>query len=260
MRIHIISDLFLGFTEFSTNEEILPDCDLVIINGNIGKLKRAMLYVETLCNKYPDIPFVVNLGLTEQSQPEKYPGEVEESLRIRRDSNNSWPKNLIYTKEPTTIRLKNGDVANLLCAYGYPKILKCNIDWKETDWYKYHSTRIVEGSQTEFKPDETSNVRHGVLPIPMSIEDINKQHDLEWKKIKTWEITPGEGKRILVTHVNPYKDSRYTGLSVSPYLIHLMYGTWICADTHIYGLNFLGGKLYSNPGRGSIARSKVVVI
>ena len=63
IKVHVISDLFLGFNEFANPEdEVLPEVDLVILNGNIGHLKRGMLYAETLCRKYPETQFVYNLG------------------------------------------------------------------------------------------------------------------------------------------------------------------------------------------------------
>jgi hypothetical protein len=36
-KIHVISDLFLGFNEFSTEEEHIPDVDLVIVNGKVSR-------------------------------------------------------------------------------------------------------------------------------------------------------------------------------------------------------------------------------
>jgi hypothetical protein len=263
VKIHIISDLFLGFSEFGLEEEQIPDVDLVIINGNIGPLKRSVLYTETLCNKYPDTQFIMNLGLIEQSWVEKYFGENHESIEVRKKANVSWPKNLHYGKEQCSIHLRDGDIANVLCAYGFPKIHSISGNWTDTMWHKYHFMNIAEINSPEgeqFKPKETSDVLHGVFPIPATKDWINQQHNIEWQKVKKWEVTPITGRRILVTHINPYKDSRSNGCTVSPYLIHLEHGTWIASDTTCNGVTFLGGKLYANPGRGPEARSKVITI
>lgn len=263
MKIHVISDLYLGYNEFSTEEEQIPDVDLVIINGNVGLLKRSMYYVETLCNKYPDIQFVVNLGQIERCAPEKYIGELEDNISIRVSSNPTWPKNLYWGKKPAHIVLRNGLPINLLCTYGYPLVMRSIEPWETTDWYRFHAMNYVDANSIEgsrFKPAETSDVPHGVIPIPASIDYINQEHEKELVLVRNWENTAAEGQRILVTHVNQYNDKRFAGIKVKPYLIHLHQGIWISSNTECNGLMFLGGKLYSNPGRGSNARDKVITV
>jgi len=263
-KIHVISDLNLGFNEFSTQDEILPDCDVVIINGNIGCLKRSMFFAETLCNKYPDIPFIFNLGELElyYRVGEKHKNELKNSLKLRKESYHGWPKNLYYSDDPIRIDLKNGQPIDVLCVYGFPKIKKYTGDWKNSHWHKHYVEDVVwldDPSSYPEKPQETSNVCHGELPIWASIEWINQMHEVEYKKIKTWELDAGV-KKILVTHINPYNDSRLKDISNSPYLIHLNKGVWITSNTQCNGVNFLGSNLYSNPGSGTIARSTVFTV
>ncbi len=263
-NVHIISDLFLGYNEFSSEEEAIPEStDLVIFNGNLGHLKRGMLYVETLCRKYPDVQFVYNLGQTEKYQTfTKNVNEVENSLAIRKSSSPTWPKNLHWDTNSQIIKLRNGKTVDVMCKYGFPKIHKCNIDWENTVWYKDHVMDVIywfDSRNISDKPKETSDVAHGGVPIFATIDWINQQHEKEWLDVKKWEITPTCYK-ILITHINPFKDTRCYGLDVSPYLIHLYNGLWISSNTVCEGINFLGGDLYSNPGRGSVARSKIVEI
>ena len=55
-------------------------------------------------------------------------------------------------------------------------------------------------------------------------------------------------------------DSRLVNMKTSPYLIHLNKMTWITAHDRIKNVNFLGAKLYSNPGRGSDRRSEIITV
>lgn len=265
IKIHVISDLFLGFNEFSIEEEQLPDVDLVIFNGNLGLLKRGMLYVEKLCNKYPDTQFVYNGGQTEYHVAcPKFIGELDESLTYRKLSNSSWPSNLHWSKEPMLIKLKNDIIIDVLCTYGYPFIHKYDIPWEETIWYRDYVMEIKDDFPKEKKDDwsrpaDTSDVNHGLYPVFATKDWINEQHLKEWKLVKNWEINIKHSK-ILVTHINPYKDSRCQGQTVSPYKIHLENGIWIGSDTFCDKVQFLGSRLYSNPGRGSKARQHVISV
>ncbi len=263
-NVHIISDLFLGYNEFTLEEETIPEsADLVIFNGNLGHLKRGMLYVETLCRKYPDVQFVYNPGQTEKYQVfTKTINEFENSMTIRKSSSPTWPKNLHWSITNQIIQLRNGRPVDIMCAYGFPKIHKCHIDWKDSVWYKDYAMDVIydfDSRNISDKPKETSNVEHGQIPIFATIDWINQQHEKEWLHVKKWEINPTCYK-VLVTHINPYIDTRYEGLEVSPYLIHLNNGLWVGSNTVCEGINFLGSELYSNPGRGSAARSKIIEI
>ena len=95
-----------------------------------------------------------------------------------------------------------------------------------------------------------------MIPIFASQEDINRFHDNETKTVRDWELTPSVIK-ILVTHINPYKDTRCENQSVTPYNIHLEKGYWIGSNTQVNGIRFVGAKLYANPGRGVEARSRL---
>lgn len=265
IKMHIISDLVLGFNEFSIEEEQIPDVDLVILNGNLGIIKRAMFYAETLCRKYPDIQFVFNCGETEyHSSPPKFLGELDESISIRKFSNSTWPTNLHWSKEPQLITLRNGIQVDVLCTYGYPFIHGLSIPWEETIWFKNYVMDIVQDTKTLTqgywkKPETTSDVNHGYGCVFASKEWINAQHEKEWKLVQDWEIKE-TGLKILVTHINPHNDTRFHGQIVSPYKIHLKDGIWVGSNTPSNGTLFLGANLYSNPGRGMLARQKVISV
>ena len=266
LKVHLISDLFLDYNEFSMEEEVIPDVDLCVINGNIGFLKRSMLFAETLCKKYPKVPFVINLGETEAHQytKEKFVGETLESMNIRQLVNESKPSNLNWSTDPMIITCKNGAQVDILCSYGYPYIYSTNTPWAHTNWHRYYKMAVddTENPSDRFwKPKDTSNVRHGTFPIMATKEYINSMHEIEYNKVKTWEITnSGNYYKILVTHINPYVDTRLSDQKVGPYNIHMSDKYWLSSNTKMNGINFLGGKLYANPGRGLEARTNVITI
>ena len=264
-RIHIISDLDLGFNEFTDpiDETIPNDTDLVIINGNIGILKRGMLYAESLAKLYPDVPIVYNLGYLEKYHyfGQKKIGEIEESLFIRSTVNSTWPKNLLFSQQNQIITCRNGFQVDLYTTFGFPFIHQCNINWQDTFYfrniiaevtYNHHDERII-------LPPNSSDVCHGNFPIWATMDWVNQQHKIETDYIRNWELRPTHYK-ILVTHLNPYKDSRNDGLIVSPHKIHLNEGLWVTSQSKIESLLFLGARLVSNPGRGVLPRSHVVII
>lgn len=266
IKIHVISDLFLGFNEHSSEEEVIPEVDLVVLNGNIGLLKRSMFHAEKLCHMYPKVQFLVNFGQLE-SYPTipKFIGELDESMQLRKTTQENWPKNLHWSKEPQVITCDNGVKIDTYCVYGFPKVHKCDVPWETTVWYRNHvleMTPNITEEGTWKKPKDTSPVEHGWAPKFPSIEDINKEHEKERRLIRAWELNYNTecAFKLLVTHLNPYKDSRCEGLTVSPYLIHLDKSIWITSNTECNGVQMLGSKLYSNPGRGSQRRQNVIVV
>jgi hypothetical protein len=264
IKVHVISDLDLGFNEFTNPvDETMPDVDLVIVNGNIGNLKRSALYIETLCLKYPDIQFVWNLGELERYWriTGKFTGETEENIRFRKNTNPKWPKNLHWCSDDRMfVTLRTGQTVDIFCTYGFPNIVSYKGKWEDTYWYKHYVSGITYNvDEYVEKPNNTSHVSHGSMPIWATQEWVNSNHTRVENLLRHWEadIT---GFKILVTHINPYNDSRFFNQSVRPYRIHLLDMLWVTSNNVVENINFLGAKLVSNPGRGSVARSKVVEV
>jgi len=260
IKLHVISDLFLEYNEFCPAEdEVIPDVDLVILNGNIGHVKRGFLYAETLARKYPNIQFVYNLGERERYNDvtEKFLGEFEENLKVRVYANETWPKNLHWSTDSILLTFPNGESVDILCKYGFPKIHKLETDWENTVWFQEYVASY--SSDLSYFPKESSQVYHDLAWVYASVEWINQKHLEEWMHVKKWEINPTY-KKILVTHCNPFRDNRYLGQVVSAYNIHLENGIWIGSNQFHNGVKFLGSKLYSNPGRGLEARNRIIVI
>jgi hypothetical protein len=267
ISVHLISDLNLGYNELSQDDETIPDVDLVVINGNLGHPKRGMLYMEKLCAKYPDTQFVCNLGESELYIESNYPktmDEVKLQTLKRKTHNETWPKNLHYSLQPMIINLRNNQKVDVFCLYGFPFIHSIKGQWEETNWHRYYYKELIEDYQPEgkpYKPAGTSNVNHGAQHIPADKDWVNKEHEKEWLVVKKWELENNGCYKILVTHFSPYNDPRLVNQEYGPYNIHIDKSClWLTASSEHNGVQFLGGKLYGNPGRGSKCRSKVITM
>ena len=174
INVHVISDYYLGFNEFTTTiDEDLPESDLVIVVGNMGLIKRSMLYVEHLCKKYPAKQFIINVGRTEDGLHQKNNTELSDGLTTRQMISEFWPSNLHYGhKKPIALTIKEQKL-EILCLHGFPHIVDESVDvnkWKSTSWYKY-ATHGITVDQAEFKLKEAADIYHGWFP-KFSIDDI----------------------------------------------------------------------------------------
>lgn len=264
LKIHVISDLFLGFNEKAEFEHTIPAVDLVIINGNIGLLKRSMLYAETLCKKYPNVKFIYNFGELEAyyNRDDKEPNLFSKQMHLRKNEGNFWPKNLYWDDEPFILDFEDGRRLDVLCVYGFPNIVKYDGEWEHTHWYKNYNIldqiEDIDIKNTVIKPKNTSYVKHGTSRnmVRATPEYINQCHLMEKEKVQKFELRKTATK-LLITHINPYKDNRYFNLYTRPYEIHLLDGYWIASNQSSIDTQFLGATLISNPGRGKNAREKI---
>lgn len=269
-NIHVISDLDYGYNEHTDPEDlVLPEeADLVVLNGNIGVVKRVFLYLYELCEKYPDKQFVFNFGELERYfriMP-KVQYEGEESLSLRMRNSKEWPKNL-HWKDPRAdegllITLRNNQTISVFTAYGFPKLHKYEGVWEDTYWYRNYCAAIQLKDDLELlevKPKEYYDASYGQIPIWATPEWINEQFRLTDLKVKKWEENL-KHFGVFVTHLNPFNDSRLKNMTISPYNIHLENLIWITSNTKVNNINYLGAKLYSNPGRGKLARSEYITV
>jgi len=264
--VHVISDLYLLFNEFTPESEYnIPDVDLVIINGNIGILpKRGMLYVYELCKKYPSTQFVYNHGFIELYTIGVIP-KVNEDMTITYEQrsflNENYPKNLVQSyRKHKLIKLRNGHIADVFCAFGFPHVHSFKGEWKDTIWHKniiVASTDDLNDSRITL-PIGTSLASHGNFPIWASQDWINEQNKIEYTKIRDWELNVREGSKVLVTHINPVSDNRIVNQTVEFFNVHLHNGLWIGSNTPVTNTSYLGARFFSNPGRGEQARSLVI--
>jgi hypothetical protein len=267
-KMHVISDLMYGFHEPTDpqDEVIPPDVDLVIFNGNLGSPKRSILYAYTMAKKYPDVQFVYNMGTSERYWKIllKYEYECEDNLNVRINYGGDWLSNL-HSKDPRTeggllIKLRTGQIVDVFHAYGFPKIHAIQGTWEDTFFYQDHAVRSkLKDEFDEFseKPKEFDYVTYGSVPVWATQKWVNEKFDEINSRLKRWEVGL-KHYGILVTHLSPYKDTRFANCTVSPYEIHLADRIWITSHDRVKNVNYLGARLYSNPGRGSERRSEVI--
>ena len=263
--VHILSDLDYGDTEHNEPaEDNIPDVDLIILNGNIASLKRSLHFGMTLAKQRPDTHIIYNPGDLELYQYcfPKYEREGRDSLMTGMLAASWWEPNFHYIEDSKIINLRTGDRIDALALMGWPYIHKVEGDWRGTWFYKNIISECITGTEDPYyidnKPRETSNVNH-FLPRWATKEWINKKYEEENSKAKAWELNETAYK-LLITHFNPFNDSRFYNLQTSPYLIHLNNGLWVTSNTKVESVKFLGARLVSNPGRGELARNHVVTV
>jgi|TARA_B110000503_G_scaffold62482_1_gene98960 hypothetical protein len=274
-KVHIIHDLMYGFTEPTSPEDLqLPDVDLVILNGNIGYIgKRSWHYAYQIANLYPNIQFVFNDGVTERYQRiiDKNKHEYEDAMSVRQTQDKSWPSNLHWKdprdEEGLLILLQTGQTVAVWPCFGFPNVVSYD-DWDSTWFYKNIAKGQIPVRTLESDLLPNSDLKLYGDRIVWSDPEFIKNHFIDQdSKLRNWETKQIAYKHygIVVTHLNPYADPRLDNVKYSPYKIHLK-GTpddsdrlWVTTNQE-KNINFLGAKLCSNPGRGSIARGKVIEV
>jgi len=269
-KVHVIHDLDYGFNEPTDPEDlILPDVDLVIFNGNLSHHgKRSIFYAFELAKMYPNIQFVYNEGYIERYRlvVDKWENELEDSMKIRTTTSNDWPKNL-HWKDPRSpngleILLQTGQTVSVWPCFGFPNVVSYDGAWEDTWFY----CNICRGQIPVYKLD--SDLLPGTeLKIYGDLNDWATQdyiHSLFKKQeamIRNWETQQIAYKHygIIATHLNPYKDPRLEDITYSAFNIHLNERLWVTTHQE-KSINFLGAKLYSNPGRGSGPRGKFIEV
>lgn len=266
-KVHVISDLNYGYNEAASpeDEEIPLDVDLVIINGNIGQVKRSALYACNLATQYPNIQFVYNWGEKERYWQAilKCEDEPEDSMSIRIANSRDWPKNLHWrdprSSDPLLITIQTSQIVSVFTTYGFPYIHSFTGDWEDTFWYKNYLIETECTDYHEWSMKNQSGIYKGAELKWATKDWINKKFAEAEEKIKKWEVGL-QNYGILVTHLNPFNDPHFKNCTVSPYKFHLDKGLWVTAREPVGNINYLGARLYSNPGRGKIARSNVIQV
>lgn len=271
--VHLISDLYFGFNEPTPEEELnIPEeVDLIVINGNIGAPKRSMYYAHELCKKYPDRQVIWNPGETEKywgNMPKESEWEFDDATKIRKSSSSDWPDNL-HWKDPRDeqgilVTLRNGQTVDVYTDYGFPKILSYGGRWEDTYWYRNYGVvgeYVHNLHKWDHRPVEADIVQHGVVPIWFTVDYMNTRFKEAETRIRNWELSlkSREQQGLIVTHINPYTDDRCKNCSASFFNIHIKNMYWLTTGES-NRVNYLGGKLYCNSGRGAVKRSQVVQI
>ena len=254
-KIHVISDLEYWINELAHPAEgEVPECELVVVNGNIGQFRRSMLYTEGMCKKYPNLTFIYNPGKREAArQKNRY--ELTTALTTRQRMSELWPKNLKYGfQKPIDLDI-NGGKYSVLCMFGYPKTTeKVEVSaWHKTEWYKEVNLGHTQ-DQSLFKPVDSVDIYHGSYPLWTTPEMCNEEHDKEADIVKEWLANCAD-KKILITHLNPFNDPCMAGVS------YQLYPNLISNDVIWISSGLVSdSNVYSNAGRGESIRNRVLEI
>jgi hypothetical protein len=260
IKVHLISDLWLEDNEWCDPiDEELPECDLVIINGNCGASKRTMVYVEFLCKKYPEKQFIYNMGKREFPYQKSY-DQIATGLTVRQKCSELWPNNLHYSyKKPFNIQV-NGVTLDIFCLHGYPNVnenVAVDDTWKNTSWYRYFYHGITH-DQSVFKAPQAADVYHGHWPIWSTPELCRQDHNTELNIINEWLNEPSESIKVLVTALSPLNDASLDNIEYTMY-DGIQPDYWFVGGAPI---NTIAGRcqILGNPGRGSSARNTVFTL
>lgn len=241
MKLHIYSDLGLRYLEFADSvDETVPDCDAVIVAGNISTdAKRSLLFQETLGQH--NKPIFLNFGLLEFSRG-SYCLETLISAHtrygVKKDSN------CYYKHNANTIlpELK----LDVLPLFGWPK-LDSQEELDSTKLGKIN-LEIVWGMYY----DEEGVAVNTFDPYPTKWNRINELHEQEQQVLSDWltdQHTSDNTKVLVVGHnyANIIKADLTNVILIVP--------NDVAQDTA-----FNNGRLYSNPGRGVLPRSRILTV
>lgn len=240
MIIHPISNLNLGFHEFTNPvDEILPEeIDLVILCGGFSdRMKRSLLYCETMIEKYPNIKFILNTGPIDYNT--EVPDILYTAMRVRYE-NTSIP-NLYYSRDPFI--LDNYDVLTLV---GWPKVE--NVPEK--------LSKVFGEPRPKYLSDgECCNVKFRYF---VTTDEINQFHNQEYLKIKKWLAEDSGKQKLLVTGTSPTDDAYATNYSLYDDL-DLSGVIWVHGGTSVYDTSMNGTRLICNPGRNTSRQNTFVI-
>jgi hypothetical protein len=251
----------LYYNSVDPNDEIIPDCDLVFIVGNVGHVRRSMLYAETLCSKYPKTKFVFNMGRTEGVNI-KNNNQLVDGLRTRQLLSPLWPKNLHYAHRESLILTINETTIDILCLHGYPHVdasVEDNAVWRSHNWYKF-SPHGVTYNQNDFKVSGAADVYHGWFPEITTPELCRRDHDKDAVLVNEWLSNRENGiPKVLVSAFSPITDLCMPGVEYTMYL-GANPNYWIFGGTKSNTIAENGTVLYGNPGRGLDTRGEILTI
>jgi hypothetical protein len=241
MKLHIYSDLRLRYLEFSDPvDELVPDVDAVIVAGNISTdAKRSLLFQETLGQH--NKPVFLNYGLLEFTRG-SYCLETLNSTQLRYGVKKDT--NCYYKHNGNTIlpELK----LDVLPLFGWPKFnsqeeldnTKLGKILLEVVWGMYY--------------DEEGVAINAYDPYPTRWNRINELHEQEQSVLADWladQHTTDNTKVLVVGH-------NYAEI-IKADLTNVIL---VVPGEEAQDTAFNNGRLYSNPGRGSLPRSRILTV
>ena len=240
MIIHPISNINLGFHEFTDPvDEVLPDgTELVIFCGGLSnKMKRSLLYCETLIQKYPAVKFILSPAPIEHNQ--EVPVILYGAMRVRYE--NTVLDNLYYSREPFTI----GDY-DILTLVGWPKV----------EQVPSRLSHVFGEPRPRYLSDgECTNTKFRYF---ITAEEMNVMHADEHIKLRNWLSTDSGKQKLLITGTAPSNDEYVTNYSLYEDL-DLSGVIWVHGGTSVYDITQNQTRLICNPGRNTARQNTFII-
>lgn len=240
MIVHPISNLNLRFHEFTDpTDEVIPDgTDLVVFCGGISnRLKRSLLYCETLAEKYPNVDFILNTSPIEYHT--EVPDILDSAMRVRYE--NLQFSNLYYSQD--AFDYKDYDVLTLV---GWPKVSQ--IPERLSKIFGEPAPKYLSDGECVNK-----NFRYFI-----SLAEMNAMHEIEYSKLVNWLAHDSGKQKILITGTAPVGDPYSTDYTLYGDL-DLSGVTWIHGGSEYSDANQNAIRLICNPGRGD-PRARTFII
>lgn len=240
MLVHVLSNLDLKFHEFTpeTDEVVPEDVDLVIFCGAFSnRMKRSLLYCETLVEKYPHIRFIMNMAPIDHNT--EVPDILYTAMRVRYE--NTPLTNLHYSKKSFAL-----DSYDILTLVGWPKVNEIP-----------HKLKRVFGTPRPryLKDGECCNTKFRYF---VTLEEMNEFYEQERAVLEKWLAEDNGKQKILITGTAPVNDP-YAGKYTLYEDLDLSGIIWIHGGSETYDKTENGVRLICNPGRG-LPRNNTFVI
>lgn len=240
MLVHVLSNLDLKFHEFTPEvDEVIPDAvDLVIFCGGFSnRMKRSLLYCETLVEKYPDIRFIMNMAPIDHNT--EVPDILYSGMRVRYE--NSPLTNLHYSKKSFVV-----DDYDILTLVGWPKINEIP-----------HKLERVFGTPRPryLKDGECCNTKFRYF---VTLEEMNAFYEQERVVLEKWLAEDTGKQKILITGTAPFNDP-YAGEYTLYEDLDLSGIVWVHGGTETHDKTENGTRLICNPGRGLPRKNTFVI-
>lgn len=233
MIIHPISSLNYKFHELSSDDDFsLPDnTELVIFCGGISKrVKRSLLFYDTLCDAHPTIDMIYNIGPIEYI----FASTVILPSVLKSKFDNLRKPNQLWSLEPFIY--KNYDI---LCLVGWPDIDEIPTEYK-----------FINGATTSKYLDTGEMVRE-FIELPATLDELKAEYAKERIRLKSWLASDNGKQKILITGTAP-KNDPYIDVDYKLYEdLDLSGLIWIHNASETYDKIENGIRMISNPGRNS---------
>ena len=183
MKIHLVSDLHCDFSKYTQD---LPDCDVVVIAGDVAE---DSWYLTDICNFNPTHKIIFVPG-----NHDFYGGNIEQKLNNLREIQTSICKNLIVLQNESITIDDTEFFGSTL--------------WSGLDAYgKHYTNKLKEWYHRSIA--DSRYISH------WSADAMIQEHSVSKQKITEFLLTSSSEKKVVITHFAPSLKSVHESYSGS---------------------------------------------